>query len=47
MRRASFDLAQASAAVAAGGVLSAILRAEKKGLFISNWKRVKRAWPNW
>lgn len=34
MRRASFDLAQASAAVKAGGVLSAILRAEKGTFYI-------------
>lgn len=34
MRRASFDLAQASAAVKAGGVLSAILRAEKGSFYI-------------
>ena len=34
MRRASFDLAQATAAVKAGGVLSAILRAEKGAFYI-------------
>jgi hypothetical protein len=34
MRRASFDLAQASAAVKAGGVLSAILRADKGSFYI-------------
>jgi len=34
MRRASFDLAQASAAVQAGGVLSAILRADKGSFYI-------------
>lgn len=34
MRRASFDLSQASAAVKAGGVLSAILRAEKGAFYI-------------
>ncbi|WGS55171.1 hypothetical protein LFL96_35100 (plasmid) [Paraburkholderia sp. D15] len=34
MRRASFDLSQASAAVKAGGVLSAILRADKGAFYI-------------
>lgn len=34
MRRASFDLAQASAAVRAGGVLGAILRADKGSFYI-------------
>jgi hypothetical protein len=34
MRRASFDLSQASAAVKAGGVLSAILRADKGSFYI-------------
>lgn len=34
MRRASFDLAQASAAVKAGGVLSAILRADRGSFYI-------------
>jgi hypothetical protein len=34
MPRASFDLAQASAAVKAGGVLSAVLRAEKGAFYI-------------
>jgi hypothetical protein len=34
MRRASFDLAQASAAVKAGGVMSAILRADKGSFYI-------------
>lgn len=34
MRRISFDVAQASAAVKAGGVLSAILRAEKGAFYI-------------
>ncbi|MEM5314806.1 hypothetical protein [Paraburkholderia sp. JHI869] len=34
MRRVSFDVAQASAAVRAGGVLSAILRAEKGAFYI-------------
>jgi hypothetical protein len=34
MRRASFDLAQASAAVKAGGVLSAILRADKGAFYL-------------
>lgn len=34
MRRVSFDVAQASAAVKAGGVLSAILRAEKGAFYI-------------
>jgi hypothetical protein len=34
MRRISFDVAQASAAVKAGGVLSAILRAEKGSFYI-------------
>lgn len=34
MRRTRFDLAQASAAVKAGGVLSAILRADKSSFYI-------------
>ncbi|OTP70433.1 hypothetical protein [Caballeronia sordidicola] len=34
MRRASFDLAQAGAAVRAGGVLGAILRADKGSFYI-------------
>ncbi len=34
MRRVSFDVAQASAAVKAGGVLSAILRAENGAFYI-------------